>query len=125
MQDVSQTCGQVGTNINTVLGHDGIMIGFVDRTLSFKVTAKLNRPHHALMMNWNQICLDRTFGHVEDMIRFWWPCPYFQGHSKVKYFKFESVFSWCEVFFLMCKICTMGRIGTKFAWIQHLGMLKT
>ena len=35
-----------------------------------------------LMNRWvdfNLICKDVTFGHNEELIRFWWPWPYFQG----------------------------------------------
>ena len=37
------------------------------------------------LMNWladfNQLCMDIILGHVEELVRFWWPWHNFQGHS--------------------------------------------
>ena len=32
------------------------------------------------MADFNQTCMDITLGHDEELIRFWWPWPNFQGH---------------------------------------------
>ena len=55
-------------------------LGFGDLDLIFKVTAglkllNLSQKVHPYLMNWladnNQICMDITFGHDEELIWFW------------------------------------------------------
>ena len=59
-------------------------------------------------------CMDRTLGHSEELIRFWWPWPIFQGRCGTYSAKFKTkraflhVFSW-----------TSGCNGSKFACLYY------
>ena len=37
---------------------------------------------HEPMADFNQISMDITLGHVEELIMFWCPLPNFQGHCR-------------------------------------------
>ena len=63
-------------------------------------------------VDFNQIWMDITLGQDEELIRFWWPWPYFQGHSCAKYVKFRPKF--CCVQYISW---TTEWILIKFEWI--------
>ena len=68
--------------MDVTLGHDEELIRFRDLDLIFKVTAGLKLPNlsqkvlvctisHDWLTDFNQICMDITLGHDEELIRFW------------------------------------------------------
>ena len=75
-------------------------LGFGDLDLIFKMVACFKLPNLSqkglsawYLMNqladFNQICMYITLGHNEDLIRFWWPWPNFQGQGGTLTAKFK------------------------------------
>ena len=64
-------------------------LDFGDLGPIFKVTATFFNvwnfvSGHYLLNQWtdfDQTCMDTMYGGCEELIRFWWPWPNFQGHS--------------------------------------------
>ena len=56
---------------------------FLVRILSALIGVRFLVSVHSLLnqvMDFDQACIDRLFGEGEELIRFWWPWLYFQGH---------------------------------------------
>ena len=69
------------------------------------------------LADFNQICMDITFGHDEKQIWFWWPWPTFQGLCGTNLSQNMRVLhniSW-----------TSWWILTRFTLIKHLDMIKS
>ena len=73
LADFNQIC------MDITLGHDEELFDFGDRDLFFKVSAGLKLPNLSLkvlvylmnqLVDFNQICMDITFGHDKKLNRF-------------------------------------------------------